>query len=723
LPTGFRHVALVQAEVVWLPTFNLKESHGVGLELRCASKDGAVTVMDVLPPSIHEETLKPYAWAGLGDWRNFPGLPEAFLALWRELAKPRSRKKSVREGVNVTEGGRNAYLFSRACSMRHAGFSEETILTAMLVDNSKKCDPKLGKGEVEKIVASAARYEPGVSETLMYSDRGGDGKAEGMEAGDGAATPIIDVRGGALPQIVQDAVSALKGAGAPIYLRGDALYRPVRIEAPPKDDDHVRRPVGAVVLRPVDSVWTRLQLAGAAAWRKWDAREKKLRPADPPKDIAGFVATQPDVGDWPVLRGVVAHLVLTFRGRLISDPGYDQGSGLLVDITGDWPIPAAPTRDDAVAAWERLKNLLRYFPWVSDTDRAVAISMLMTAIARPALPAAPMHAVDAPEAGTGKSLLVDAASILASGTEAPVMARPALPAAPMHAVDAPEAGTGKSLLVDAASILASGTEAPVMAYGYDAAEAGKRLDAMLLAGDPIISIDNVEAPIEGAALCQTLTQTTRRIRVLGLTKRVTGPCMAMLTATGNNLVLKGDVVRRVLLCRLDAQTEHPELRDFDQDLIAEASEHRKDLVADVITIMLAYQRAGQPAVGVTRFGSYEPWSRMVRQALRWVGEVDPCLSLERTRGGDPARVDLIVVLEAWHAAFGKDAVTAAEAIKEAWDGTDLRAALAAVCEKGGSLDTKALGIWLRDHRDRRSGDLVLRAAPGRAGVSRWVVTR
>jgi putative DNA primase/helicase len=261
-----------------------------------------------------------------------------------------------------------------------------------------------------------------------------------------------------------------------------------------------------------------------------------------------------------------------------------------------------------------------------------------------------------------------------------------------------------------------------MDYGRDAVEAGKRLDAMLLAGDPIVAIDNVEAPIEGSALCQTLTQTVRRIRVLGLSKMVTVPYVPMVTANGNNLVLKGDVVRRAIICRMDAGTERPELRDFDQDLLAEASENRRHLVADIIAIMLAYQRAGHPDVGVTRFGSYEPWSRMVRQALVWVGEADPCLSMERTRGGDPSRQDLGSVLEAWHAAFGKDPVTAAEAVKEAWQGSELRVALAAVCERRGALDTNVLGGWLRAHRDRRSGTLVLRAAPGRAGVARWVVT-
>jgi hypothetical protein len=59
----------------------------------------------------------------------------------------------------------------------------------------------------------------------------------------------------------------------------------------------------------------------------------------------------------------------------------------------------------------------------------------------------------------------------------------------------------------------------VMDFGRDAVEAGKRLDAMMLAGDPIIAIDNVEAPLEGAVLCQMLSQTARRIRVLGTHQR------------------------------------------------------------------------------------------------------------------------------------------------------------------------------------------------------------
>jgi hypothetical protein len=51
-------------------------------ELRCATIDGK-TVQDVLPPSIHPDTGKPYEW--VGDWRNLPELPAHILAHWQAL--------------------------------------------------------------------------------------------------------------------------------------------------------------------------------------------------------------------------------------------------------------------------------------------------------------------------------------------------------------------------------------------------------------------------------------------------------------------------------------------------------------------------------------------------------------------------------------------------------------------------------------------------------------
>lgn len=62
---------------------------GSGIELRCATADGN-SMQDVLPPTIHPDTKKPYAWRYgdelLAHWSNLPAIPAALLALWRQLA-------------------------------------------------------------------------------------------------------------------------------------------------------------------------------------------------------------------------------------------------------------------------------------------------------------------------------------------------------------------------------------------------------------------------------------------------------------------------------------------------------------------------------------------------------------------------------------------------------------------------------------------------------------
>lgn len=61
---------------------------GSGVELRCATLEGK-SVQDVLPPTIHPDTRKPYEWVYgeplLGDWGALPAIPAALKAAWREL--------------------------------------------------------------------------------------------------------------------------------------------------------------------------------------------------------------------------------------------------------------------------------------------------------------------------------------------------------------------------------------------------------------------------------------------------------------------------------------------------------------------------------------------------------------------------------------------------------------------------------------------------------------
>jgi hypothetical protein len=87
-----------------LPSFNLGKE--AGLELRCATS-GQLTVQDVLPPSIHPDTGKPYTWAYgsvEAHWSRLPPLPPQLLALWAGLIAPTAPKvaKPPKGGIEAS---------------------------------------------------------------------------------------------------------------------------------------------------------------------------------------------------------------------------------------------------------------------------------------------------------------------------------------------------------------------------------------------------------------------------------------------------------------------------------------------------------------------------------------------------------------------------------------------------------------------------------------------
>jgi hypothetical protein len=83
-----------------LPSRSPKDS---GLELRCATGAG-LTVQDVLPPSIHPDTGRPYSWVTgiVGHWSCPPVLPDSLLALWRAQLAPAAGEAPAAKPLGVT---------------------------------------------------------------------------------------------------------------------------------------------------------------------------------------------------------------------------------------------------------------------------------------------------------------------------------------------------------------------------------------------------------------------------------------------------------------------------------------------------------------------------------------------------------------------------------------------------------------------------------------------
>jgi hypothetical protein len=439
----------------------------------------------------------------------------------------------------------------------------------------------------------------------------------------------IVIREGALSQILNRAEAALMSAGIPIYQRGGELVMTLKVGNMVMHD--IKRGPGATVLHSVDASWLVRKLSDVIKWVRVKKVNKKLvsYPADPPTKYAATLITSRDVWKFPQLRGVILAPTLSQKGDIIETPGYHAGSGLLLDFkAGEFPpIPPNPTKDDALAALEKLERPLRKFPFVGEdkenknsASRSVALSAQLTALIRASLRTVPLHGFDAPVAGTGKSLLAESPGYLTNGMK---------PAA--------------------------------MTQSRNPEEDEKRLSTVLHAGDNIIMIDNCQHQITGDFLCSMLTQELVQARILGLSERRLLPCTALVVATGNNLTFAGDVTRRAVKCSLDAQIERPDTREFDFDFTKEILDSRPELVIAGLTILRAYAIAGrpQPEKKLTPMGSFEDWS-WVRGALVWLGRADPADTREAILEADPRKAELADMLAAWELAYGTVPKTLAE---------------------------------------------------------------
>ena len=496
--------------------------------------------------------------------------------------------------------------------------------------------------------------------------------------------PTITVAPGQLAGAEVDAWAVL--AKASLYRQGRLLVRVSQPGDPDRPTKASLAPWAGPLIVQVSAPWLRAELASRAKFLKPDV--DRARPTDPPLNLCVLLIDRVDSSGLPELMGIIQHPTLRSDGSLLDRPGYDAASGLLylpqAGLT--WPtVPQQPTRDDALAAVARLRQPLREFPFSdpdgtpTGTSEAVALALMLT-----------------------------------------VPIRRSLDSAPGFAASSPTPGTGKGKLLDVAGVLATGLPVPATAHCDDPNEERKRLAAALMEGRPIVSIDNIERVFTSEVICSILTQATFWERVLGRSENVTLSTRVVLMANGNNLTIAGDLIRRFIVCRLDAQSARPDEIEHSFDAVQEAQRDRGELVVAALTVVRAYLVAHQPLVGVRPYGSFEQWSSWVRCALIWLGVPDPCGGRTAMEAGDPSRDVALGVLSAWFEEFGSAAATVAAAITEAEHNETLRLAFNLIPSKTGKATPHSVGQWVRRHRDRPyplpGGDAIL--AFRQSGVDR-----
>jgi hypothetical protein len=438
-------------------------------------------------------------------------------------------------------------------------------------------------------------------------------------------------------------------------------------------------------------------------------------PIDPPKEIVDTLL-QSDSSEYvggPRVDRIVDTPVLGSDLKIIDEPGYHEADRLLY-------VPADALRDvrgrsdykenveDALAVMD---DLLGDFGFEDQASKANALALLLTPFVRE-------YIGDSPT--------------------------------PLFLIVAPEVGTGKTLLAQAALVPACGM-VPLTAETKNEEEQRKRITATLLAGARAIVIDNIAGSVNSSVLAGAITTGIWADRMLGETKQLVLPIRNVWVGTGNNLDLTDDNMRRSVPILLDPGEIRPSDRPKGEyqhpDLLAWALASRAKLVEAALTLVKNWTE-GVPVEqhslhGFVRMdpegrepgdegyhpvlhptdrtlGSFERWGEVVGGILAAAGVTGFLANRDRLKSLNPERDEVTFFLEAWHA-LGLEPITSKDLMEHCLPEGDLREALPEALE-GFGLDSLKLGKWLGAKKDAKFGARKVIGTPGGAGKTHWSVS-
>jgi hypothetical protein len=344
----------------------------------------------------------------------------------------------------------------------------------------------------------------------------------------------------------------------------------------------------------------------------------------PPKDLAASVlALGPEDWPFPVLEGIVECPTLRPDGTILDHPGYDLATGLQYIPHADLEMPIIPEKPSSKQIkWSigTLEEALRDFPFVSQADKANTLGFWLTPVVR--------SAIDAP--------------------------------VPLALITAPQAGTGKSTIADLGSIIATGRPAEMGTAPKEADEFRKQITTSLVRSPSLIVFDNLMGRLSSDQLSRALTARVWKDRILRTNEEAILPVRTAWAATGNNIILGGDLPRRSFPIKLDADQAKPWRRSgwSHEDIYGWAMEERGNLLLALLVLARSWWSAGCPGSGTRKaLMSYQEWQRVVGGILDHAGiegfldnldEMYNTMDIETEQWGP--------FLAAWRQELGKKAV-------------------------------------------------------------------
>jgi hypothetical protein len=693
-----------------IPSFECKDpvsrdrpgSKQMIVEFRCLKHDGSIGKQTVFPSSIHKESGELIEWAS-----GCNGRPEETSAeVLTSAVKRISGAVLLYRELPPEKSGRNEYFLALGGALAKHGWPLGQAYQLMKSVWQLVWRRDFNEGECRaQLQATFTKFESGDAITgiprlkeLAANPKAISRALEWLSIGEETLdSREVVVR---LPRhlCTADAMSALVAANDPpkLFVRGGRYVRLAEIET------DRRLNLRTVIVQDIDKHHMRGRMERSARYvalktKKVDGEERIVKsPSLVPMDLVlDLMSLPPEDSGIPKLTSVVESPVILHDGRVLTEPGYDVKSGIYYAAQSAFrlaPMRETPTREDAILAREYLENeVLADFPFENTASLHNSLAAMVTVIARDAI--------------TGPT--------------------------PIALIDATTAGTGKGLLTEVISLIASGHTPSLSSYPENDEEFRKAITSALLRNPgAMIVFDNVTGTLKSRELDKALTATVWADRILGESKTVELPVRATWFANGNNLDIAGDVARRSYWVRMNAACVRPDERsDFrHQNLSQWVKDNRGALVAALLTICRAWFVAGRPAGLAPRIGSFESWTEVVGGIMYYAGADEFLGNRKELRESvDSETEEWALFLDKLRSDYGDAAFTTRDLVKRFAfaSESDLPVAVASALDKKGASRNVSLGKVLKYRRERRYGRNGLYLKPaGKAcdNSVKWKVT-
>jgi len=516
------------------------------------------------------------------------------------------------------------------------------------------------------------------------ADNGGSGgKVTGSSAGSGGGRPTIYIDPGLLPHILQQCADLL---GDEVFKRGPYL---VRVGRGAEVVDGSMKLSMQPNVTPALRYWLLRELTVRAEFKRFDKRSNEYKVVDCPLNIAISLELGTSDTTFQPLTALANTPFLCNDGTVCDTLGYDQATGIFYAPTLHFPpVIGSPTWQDARAALDELRELVKQFPFANPQSCSVFLADVLTALARPTLRTSPMVLYTATMAGTGKTLMASIANLIAYG----------------HATTHPWTGNNEE-------------------------ELKKVFTSILIAGDSVVVFDNLPngGQIKHPALSQFVTSETYADRKLGVSERVKFRNRTRVVLTGNNVTLTSDNARRTIICDLELKVASLSDRkiNFDHPSLATyIRENRTRLVVAGLTVLKAYAIHPEPLM-LAPLESFEDWSWRVRDALVWLGEEDPVAAVDYGNdGSDEISVAFTVIATVAAAKVHGGKLEFRTSDLAIWASSNF--ALREALELAGCTDpvsSSKVSYWLRALKNRIAGGykLIFNKVHGGREAGKWLL--